>query len=48
MSRYKHAFTVILNSEKTKQEREEQIKKIHNAPCKLYIYDGEKYIELKQ
>ena len=48
MSRYKHTFTVILNSVKRQEEYNKQIEQIHNAPCKTYIFDGEKYIELKQ
>ena len=48
MSRYKHTFTVILNSVKRQEEYNKQIEQIHNSPCKTYIFDGEKYIELKQ
>ena len=45
--KYTHTFEVDLNSEKRQQEYNEQIKQIHNAPCKVYFYDGEKYIEFK-
>ena len=48
MSGYKHTFTVILNSVKRQEQYNKQIEQIHNAPCKTYIFDGEKYIELKQ
>jgi len=44
--KYTHTFEVDLNSEKRQQEYNKQIEQIHNAPCKVYFYDGEKYIEL--
>jgi hypothetical protein len=42
-----HTFEVDLNSEKRKEQYNKQIEQIHNAPCKVYLYDGENYIELK-
>ena len=46
-NKYTHTFEVDLNSDKLKEEHCEQMKQIHNAPCKIYFYDGEKYIEFK-
>ena len=45
--KYTHTFEVDLNSEKRKEQYNKQIEQIHNAPCKVYFYDGENYIELK-
>lgn len=45
--KYKHTFEVDLNSEKRKEQYNKQIEQMHNAPCKVYFYDGENYIELK-
>tara|TARA_R110000772_G_scaffold264504_1_gene385115 strand:+ start:601 stop:894 length:294 start_codon:yes stop_codon:yes gene_type:complete len=45
--KYIHTFEVDLNSEKRKEQYNKQIEQIHNAPCKVYFYDGENYIELK-
>jgi hypothetical protein len=42
-----HTFEVDLNSEKRKEQYNKQIEQIHNAPCKVYLYDGENYTELK-
>jgi hypothetical protein len=44
---YTHTFEVDLNSVKRQEQYNKQIEQIHNAPCKTYIFDGEKYIELK-
>jgi hypothetical protein len=46
-SKYKHTFKVDLNSEKRKEQYNKDIELINNAPCKVYIYDGDNYIELK-
>ena len=40
-------FTVDLNSKQAQEYRNEQMDKILNAPTKLYLYDGENYIEVK-
>jgi hypothetical protein len=45
--KYTHTFEVDLNSEKRKEQYNKHIEQIHNAPCKVYLYDGDKYIELK-
>lgn len=45
--KYTHTFEVDLNSEKRKEQYNKQIEQIHNAPCKVYLYDGKNYIELK-
>jgi hypothetical protein len=45
--KYTHTFEVDLNSVKRQEQYNKQIEQIHNAPCKTYIFDGEKYIELK-
>lgn len=45
--KYTHTFEVNLNSEKMKEQYNKQIEQLHNAPCKIYFYDGENYIELK-
>jgi hypothetical protein len=45
--KYTHTFEVDLNSEKRKEQYNKHIEQIHNAPCKVYLYDGENYIELK-
>jgi len=42
-----HTFEVDLNSKKAQKYRCEQAEKILNTPCKVYLFDGENYIELK-
>lgn len=47
--KHTHTFEVDLNSDRLKEQHCEQMKQIHNAPTRLFMYDPktEKYIELK-
>ena len=44
-----HTFEVDLNSDKLKEQHCEQMKQIHSAPARLFMYDPktEQYIEIK-
>ena len=42
-----HTFGVDLNTDKAKKYRCEQMAKVLKAPSKIYLYDGDNYIELK-
>lgn len=47
--KYTHTFEVDLNSDKLKEQHCEQMKQIHSAPTRLFMYNPktEQYIELK-
>lgn len=47
--KYTHTFEVDLNSDKLKKQHCEQMKQIHSAPTRLFMYDHktEQYIEIK-
>ena len=38
---------INLNTKESAYKRCTEITKVLKAPCKIYLYDGEKYIELK-
>ena len=45
--KHTHTFEVDLNTDKAKKYRCEQMAKVLKAPSKIYLYDGDNYIELK-